>query len=142
MLLLLTGCIFGTSSPWDGTWIVRFELPGVQGDDCAPDDDDPVRRGDDPYRMDIYTLSNGEATLVEGSIILTGSYDNTTLNLEYEESEEDSGILRTTFELDATRDGKTMNGTLSSLYQSGDYLCTGAQDFSGSKLGDTNNHLD
>ena len=79
--------------------------------------------------------------VIAGGIILKGTQDRKTLNIEYAENDED---YDREIELDAVRNGKVISGTVSSYYEAFDpvYVCNGETDFTGSSLDDTSNHLD
>ena len=139
LVLSLVGCLGGTA--WDGTWLLRYELPGTQSNDCEPDPDDPVLSGFDNNLLDVYTTADGDVSAISGGLILKGVYDRSNIQLEYAEGDDDYDLE---IELNGVKDGKLVSGTVSSRYETYDpaYLCTGENDYTATRMDDTKSHLD
>lgn len=139
LALALMGC-FG-SGPWDGSWLLRMEPPATFGGDCEPDDDDPVRTGDEPSILDIYSTGDGDITAMYSGLIFKGWQDGKTMSLEYRE-EDDNDVFD--IEINALIESRVLRGSVAQDYEAFDpaYKCTAELDFTGSKVNDSKNHLD
>jgi hypothetical protein len=108
-----SGC---SKSPWDGTWLFMYDQnSATSAGDCADDtqDDTTTVFGTDNSWIDVYATGDGRVVIdIEGNDLI-GSEQGGTLVATYVEGYQDEDSLqRTTYTMNATRDGDTMAGTI------------------------------
>lgn len=134
-LALALGCAPGGG--WDGTWLVRVDAQADRQGDCTSSDD-PFYEGEDNGTFEVYSLTDGVAVDL-GYVILRGVADGDALEADWES---DDGATASQIEVNAKRDGDTIRGNFTSSSVSADYECFGSTDFTGTRVLDTNSHLD
>ena len=138
LFALALGCAPGTV--WDGTWLIRANNQTDYSGDCY-DEDDPVYSGTDNAAMEVYSTGDGGLIVDFGWLVLRGSGDRSQMEADWEqEYDGDTDSV----EISATRDGDTISGVFTSSTNRVDpaYVCSGTTKFTGSRILDTNGHID
>lgn len=142
------GCsMFG--SPFEGSWLLALDLGYALEGDCASSDAGYTYSGEDNQLVDIYAASNDELVVLWEEI-LTGTYDSSSFEVDYEQTWTSTDGSRSELEqtvMTADRDGNTMSGEIEYTYTEVDatssYSCQGTFDYEAEKvLSNRNEYLE